>query len=439
MLGDSLKHYYLKLQQHCCPYLQFNWNYAQIGIFLLPLLPSFGALSIILAALITWQKFYRRIIHRPFNWGMTLLAALLVFTTSFAVNRGDAFLGLFNFLPFFIVFASFSELIRTPAQLRSISWLLIISSIPVIVMGFGQLFLGWNTPLNLLPILGWQLVFLGNPLGRMSSVFVYANILAGYLVVVFIFSLGLLLETYAEIRAKKSNHLALIFLIVATLGNLIALILTNSRNAWAIAIITCLGYAIYKGWRWLIVGVTAIPCSVLLAAFGPSHLQEVFRKIVPMFFWARLTDRLYPDRPIALLRTTQWKFAWNLTLERPWTGWGLRNFTPLYEAKMHVWLGHPHNLFLMLSAETGILATLLFCVLIGIIIARASILVTSRTYSSQDKSIFFSYILAFLAITLFNAVDVTLFDFRLNTLSWLILSAIWGVTSNFSTPKRDSP
>ena len=391
MLGDSLKHYYRKLKQHCCPYLQFNWNYAQIGLFLLPLLPSLGALWIILAALIAGQKFYRRIIYRPFNWGLTLLAALLVLTTSFAVNRSDAFLGLFNFLPFFIVFAGFSELIRTSAQLRRISWLLVISSLPVVVMGLGQLFLGWVTPLNLLPILGWQLVSLGNPLGRMSSVFVYANILAGYLVVIFIFSLGLLLETYTEIRAKKPNYFALIFLIIATCGNLIALILTNSRNAWAIAVIAGLGYAIYNGWRRLIVGVTAIPCSVLLAAFGSSPFQELFRKIVPTFFWARLTDQLYPDRPIALLRITQWKFAWNLTLERPWMGWGLRNFTPLYEAKMHVWLGHPHNLFLMLSAETGILATLLFCVLVGIIIVRASILITrDRTYSRQDKSILFS-------------------------------------------------
>lgn len=280
MLGDSLKHYYQKLKQHCCPYLQFNWNYAQIGLFLLPLLPSLGALLIILAAFITWQKFYRQIICRPLNWGMTLLAALLVFTTGFAVNRGDAFLGLFNFLPFFIVFAGFSELIRTPAQLRRISWLLVISSIPVVVMGLGQLFLGWVTPLNLLPILGWQLVSLGNPLGRMSSVFIYANILAGYLVVIFIFSLGLLLETYTQIRLKKPNYLALIFLIIATLGNLIALILTNSRNAWAIAVIACLSYAIYNSWRWLIVGVTAIISSVLLAAFGPSPCQEVLRKIV---------------------------------------------------------------------------------------------------------------------------------------------------------------
>ncbi len=425
MLGDSLKHYYLKLQP------QFAWNYAQIGVILLPLLPSLGALAIFLALLITWQQ-YRRIIHRPFNWGMATIAALFVISTSFAVNRSDAFLGLFNFLPFFILFAGFRELICTPTQLRRISWLLVITSIPVVTIGLGQLFLGWVTPAYLQPIIGWQVAPLGNPTGRMSSIFLYANILAGYLVIVFILNLGLLLEKYQD-RAKKPNYFTLLFLSIAALGNLTAIILTNSRNAWAIAIIALLGYAIYQGWRWVMIGVSAISCSILLAAYGTSPLQELFRKIVPAFFWARLTDQLYPDRPLASLRTTQWKFAWDLMIERPWTGWGLRNFTALYEAKMHLWLGHPHNFFLMMTAETGIPATILLCLLVGLVIVRAIILVgCDRTHPSPDKLIFFSYILAFLSVTLFNTVDVTLFDFRLNTLNWILLSALWGVTSRFN-------
>ena len=437
MLGDSLKPYYRKLQQHCCPYLQFNWNYAQIGVLLLPLLPSLGASFIVIAILITWQKHYQSLIHRPLNWGLATLAVLLVITTGFAARRGDAFLGLFNFLPFFILFSSFSELIRTPFQLRRLSWLLVISSVPVVIIGLGQLFLGWVTPTNLQPLLGWKLDLFGNPVGRMSSVFAYANILAGYLVIVFIFSLGLLLQTYQEISLTKPKYFTLIFLLVATIGNLIALILTNSRNAWAIAIFALLGYAIYLRWRWLIAGVSAIFCSILLAAFAPSPLQELFRKIVPAFFWARLTDQLYPDRPLALLRTTQWKFAWDLTIARPWTGWGLRNFTSLYEAKMHLWLGHPHNFFLMLTAETGIPTTLLLCSLVGIVMISAIILLAGdRTHPSQDKLILFSYILTFLSITLFNTVDVTLFDFRTNTLNWVILSAIWGATSQSLVANR---
>jgi O-antigen ligase len=138
---------------------------------------------------------------------------------------------------------------------------------------------------------------------------------------------------------------------------------------------------------------------------------------------------MYPDRPVALLRTTQWQFAWSMTQQRPWTGWGLRNFTPLYEAQMKVWLGHPHSLLLMLTAETGIPATIFFCSLVGWVMVQAVILLAkTRLISSlQNRLILFSYLVAFGACTLFNMVDVSIFDLRVNTLGWLLLAAICGV------------
>lgn len=416
MLGDSIKG--LKILANT----QISWKYAQIGLLLLPLLPAWGGIAIFLALASTWRQQYFVIIHRHLNWAIASLAGLLLITVVFAANRLDAFLGLFNFLPFFIAFAAFSTLIQTPTQLRRISWILLLSSIPVTVLGFGQLFLGWVSPQQWQGILGWAIAPQGNPPGRMASIFMYANTLAGYLVIVFILGLGLWLETYQRRRTKS-----LIFLSVAILGNFAALILTNSRNAWAIALLACFAYAIYLGWRWVVFGVVAIASSILWAAFGTNPLRDWLRNIVPAFFWARLTDQLYPDRPLALLRTTQWRFTWHLATERPWTGWGLRSFSTLYEANMHLWLGHPHNLFLMLAAEIGLPATIFLCSIVGWILARAIALLKNWHNSSADKLIFFSYLLAFCACTLFNTVDVTLFDLRLNTLGWMLLAAICGV------------
>ncbi len=283
---------------------------------------------------------------------------------------------------------------------------------------------------------------------RMASVFMYANILAGYLVIVFILGLGLWIENYHLVaslfkRTRRLRHLPFIvwlrwgFLSVAVVGNLIALILTNSRNAWVIAVCVSLAFAFYQGWRWLVYIVTGIVGSVLWAAFGPSPVQQWLRVVVPTFFWARLTDQLYPDRPRVLLRKTQWDFAWSLTQQRPWTGWGLRNFTPLYEAQMHVWLGHPHNFLLMLTAEVGIPVAILFCGWVSLVVVQGVLLLrdwlsvgASGRQLTQDKLIFFSYLVAFLACVVFNTVDVSLFDFRLNTLGWLLLSAICGVVYN---------
>lgn len=472
--------------------LQTAWNYAQIGLLIFPLMPLLGAICLLLAVVGTWRQQYKKIIRRPLNWVLAVLGVWLVFTSSLAFHPIDAGLGLFNFIPFFGVFAAFSALIQTPAQLRRLANIIVITSVPVVIIGLGQLFWGWASPAQWKEVLVWlgcDVAPQGNPPGRMASVFLYTNVLAGYLVIVFILALGLWIESLEKtggeesggsgflsggrntnpksrhfVGAREPRHLGgskitplrafrgtpspwwlqnpkfnCLFLGMAVVGNLVALILTNSRNAWAIAVCAALAFAVYQSWRWLIAGVSAIVGSVFWAAFGPAPIQQWLRQIIPSYFWQRLTDQLYPNRPHESLRTSQWQFAWQLTWQRPWTGWGLRNFNPLYEAQMHVWLGHPHNFFLMLTAETGIPATLVFCGWVGWIFYRgcklllnwSSRIKTAETPAkqqmSQDRLIFFSYLVALFACIIFNTADVSIFDLRLNLLVWLVLSAISGV------------
>jgi O-antigen ligase len=414
------------------------WNFLQLGFLLFPFIPAVGAISIVAAILGNGMQQFKTIIRRPLSWGFAILSVWLVITASFAFNRPEAFLGLANLLPFFLLFLSFSELIQTPNQLRRIAWILVIPSVPVVIIGLGQLFLGWAGSSLSASILGWAIAPTGNPPGRMASIFMYANILAAYLTLVFILSLGLLIENWVR-GHRKEHHLSptdyrlpitnsqFLYLSVTVIGSAIALILTNSRNGWGIAVLAGLSFALYLGWRPLVAIVAAMAGSILWSAFGPDPVRQWLRAIVPAFFWARLTDQLHPDRPVALMRTTQWQFVWSMTQQRPWTGWGLRNFTPLYEAQMQIWLGHPHNLFLMLTAETGIPATLLFCGLVGWVLFQGVLLLHQWPRKDGDKLIFFSYLLAFGGCTLFNTVDVTLFDLRVNTFSWLLLASIGGV------------
>ena len=443
--------------------LQLSWSYAQLGLLLFPLTPLLGILGLLIATVRTWRQQYDKIIHRPLNWVLAILSAWLIIASSFAFHPLDAVLGLFNFLPFFGFFAAFSALIQTPAQLRRLANILILTSVPVVILGFGQIYWGWASPKEwqVLAWLGCALAPLGNPPGRMASVFGYTNILAGYLVITFILALGLWIGSFQGVRgqggqggqggqAEISTITSLsppsplsiynpysLLLGVVVIANLAALILTNSRNAWAIAVGAGIAFAIYQGWRWLVAGVSAIALSILTAAFGPAPIQQWLRQIVPSYFWQRLTDQLYPNRPEETLRITQWQFAWELTQQRPWTGWGLRNFSSLYQSKMHVWLGHPHNLFLMLSAEIGIPATLIFCGCVAWVLYRGiqTLLCSDVLITCKERLIFFSYLVAFFACIIFNTVDVTIFDFRLNTLTWLLLAAIYGVIYSHSNIK----
>jgi O-antigen ligase len=430
MLGASLNQAFY----HPNLALQLPWNLTQVGLLLFPLSPFLGAILIVLASLITWVRQFRKIIRRPLNWGFAVLSVLLIITAGFAYDKTPAFVGLFNFLPYFIIFAGLSALIQKAAQLRQLAWILVVASVPITILGLGQLFLGWSLKLTFVwVVLEWAIAPGGEPPGRMSSILMHANILAAYLVIIFTLGLGLGLEQWQLIKNKiQYSQVYLIFLTITGILNFIALIFTNSRNGWAIAIFACLAYALYQGWRILVGGVASIVASILLAAFAPSPIAQLFRRFVPAFFWARLNDDMYPDRPVALMRKTQWEFAWSLTQQDPWTGWGLRNFTALYEAKTQISLGHPHNLFLMLSAETGLPSTLLFCGLMGwILIKSIQLLCNSNSLNKEDRLIFFSYIVVLFGWLLFNTVDVTLYDFRLNTLSWLILSAVCGLVYRY--------
>lgn len=473
------------MNYHSDYYLDKEWKLTKLGLLIFPLLPTFGILTLIFVIISTFVQKWRSIIRSSYNIALGCLGLWLAIASFLAQTPQEAWLGLANLLPFFLAFAAFSTLIQTPSQLRQLSWIIVISSVPVIILGFGQLFFGWSGLLNLQIILGWTLGSQGNPTGRMASVFMYANILAIYLTVVFILGLGLWIEKWKHLfgnreksyqstslneekrslpelplketpptpdrqtpsteynfpsRASflRSNSLSnifltnsgqkFVFLTVVLIANMLALILTHSRNAWGLIVFASLAYAIYLGWHWLVALVMAALATIFGAAFAPLPLNKWLRVIVPEYFWARLTDRNF-ERPIGILRSTQWQFAWDLTKKKPWSGWGLRNFTPLYEAQMQTWVGHPHNLFLMLTAETGIPATLFLFGWVGWILGKTVLLLInwSSVNSRKDRLIVFSYLVAFGACTIFNMFDVSLFDLRVNTIGWLLLAGIFGV------------
>ena len=385
-----------------------------------------GAVGLFILSGRIWLINYKQIFASNVNRSLGILTVVLTVSCVLARDPREAWLGLANFVPFFWLFVALKELIKQPERLKQLSWVLIVPSLPIVALGFAQLYLLWDTPLLLESILGWGLVPQGEPPGRMSSVFIYTNFLAVYLAIAFTLALGLWLDTWQrQHQSKAKQPLNLLFLTVILLADISGLILTSSRNAWGLAVISFMAYALFMGWRWLIWLITGAATAILWASFAPSLGGTQLRKVVPAFFWERLSDQIY-DRPVETLRITQWQFCWNLIKERPLFGWGLRNFTPLYEAKMNYWFGHPHSLYLMLGAETGVVSTLLLMGIIGFVMYKAFISL-ANWQSDRSKLIYFSYVIVFLCCILFNLSDVTIFDLRVNTIIWIVLAAISGI------------
>jgi O-antigen ligase len=423
------------LSQLLLALLQQNrlWLTFQISVLILPLFPALGELGLVFVLISLWKTHFQQIIR--FNWFWFVLAIWLIINSFFAEKPQEAWLGLANFLPFFALFVAIEKLINTPEKLNRLAWLLIIPTIPIIILGLGQLYFNWSSPQLFANIFGWQLIPQGVPPERMSSVFIYANFLAIYLSFTFIFSLGLWFSNW---KKKKINNFNLLILSTNLVFNAIGLILANSRNSWLIVFFACCVFALYLNWYWLISAITTIIFIVLGASFGDFGGQQLLRRIVPKLIWTRLSDAMYPNRPVATLRITKWQFCWSKVQERPFMGWGLRNFTPLYLEQTNYWFGHPHNIFIMLALEIGVVATVLFCFIVGQILIKVTLLLSSKQktwLSDQDRLIVFTFLVTFISCILFNIFDVTLFDLRVNTISWIILAAIAGV-NNSQQPEK---
>jgi len=415
--------------------LDWLWLTFLISVLIFPLFPALGVAGFLLVIFKSGQRNFPKIFASRLNRLLAVISLLFILGAAFAHQPQEAWLGLGNFLPFFLLFVTLRCLIKNLTQLRQLSWILILPSLPIVVLGLGQLYFGWHSAPIVRTILGWNLVAGGEPAGRMSAVFIYTNFLAIYLAIAFSLALGLWLDTWQTLRSKSTRNLTLtlFWLTLIIIADLSGLTLTSSRNAWAIALLSFMAYAIYMGWRWLVYGITSAATAILWAAFAPQHGGTQLRKVVPAFFWLRLSDQNY-DRPIETLRITQWQFCLDLIKERPWFGWGLRNFTPLYEAKMNFWFGHPHNLFLMLGAETGIITAFWLMFFVALILFKAAKLMKNLSLIGS-KLIFFSYLVAVFCCVFFNLLDVTIFDLRINTIGWILLSAISGVVKEKSKPE----
>ena len=401
---------------------QRTWLYFCASVLFLTLFPAAGALGLIVVMGIVWRNRYREILRSYLNRALIGLTGILIFSSASAEYPLEAWLGLANFVPYFALFMALECLFSEPIQLKQLSWLLILPSLPIVILGLGQLLFAWDTPSWIESILGWEIVPLGVPPGRMSSVFNYTNFLAIYLAIALMLAIGLWLENWQ----RAGNFKVQTLLTTILLADISGLILTSSRNAWGLAIFSLIAYAFYLGWRWLVWGVVGMAIAILWASFVPTMGGTQLRRIVPSFIWTRLSDQLH-DRPVETLRITQWQFCWDLIKDRPIFGWGLRNFSPLYEAKYSLWLGHPHSLFLMFNAEAGTIALLLLSGIVGSIMFKAVRLLATWC-ELRSQLIFFSYLITFTSCILFNLADVTIFDLRVNTIIWIILAAISGIT-----------
>jgi len=145
-----------------------------------------------------------------------------------------------------------------------------------------------------------------------------------------------------------------------------ALLASWSRGAWigcAVALLALLLAAPRRIEHGLALAASAALLFVVLGALGllpdalQSRLSSSFNELI------RLPDvrgvDIHPGNYASIERLAHWQAALNMATDAPYLGIGLGNYAALYEQyRLLNWpraLGHAHNIYLNLLAETGIL------------------------------------------------------------------------------------
>ena len=348
---------------------------------------------------------------------LLLLVAAWMVIGCFAASSGYlAWVGMGNWLPFFWAFWGFQPYLATAQARRRVGLAILVGSVPVIVTGLGQLWLGWSGPFQQFGgLLIWHLKAGGNPPGRLSGLFDYANIAGSWLALAWPFALAALLQPR---RGPAPRLVAL--LIASSLA--CALLLTDSRNAWGgllVALPLVVGPAT---WPWLLPLLLGAVALISLASISgvPASLQVPARSLVPEMLWGRLSDLQFAGhRPLAITRLAQWQVAVGLIAERPWLGWGAAAFSLIYPRRTGHWHGHPHNLPIDLALSHGLPVAV---AVVGLVLW---LLFGAARRGMVSGSVFDrAWWASALVLAALHATDMPFYDSRINVAGWVLLAGL---------------
>ncbi|MGC1308260.1 MAG: O-antigen ligase family protein [Phormidesmis sp.] len=362
--------------------------------------------------------------------GLGWLTAGLLLSASFGINRGDAFLQLTNFLPFFVLFGAIATIPTLVAQpfdrLGTVAEWLLVSAVPMNLIAIAEYILKFDRiagRVQAMPLPAWFLNWLYVPdFGhRAHSLFSHPNTLSAYLAIVLGLGLGVILKALNQPATRGTWIQGL-----AVALCLVAIFCTGSRNGVLIALML-IAIALYAARRHRgvmlcgLVGGSGIVAAVMSFGIGGRSLSMAL---------------LITQDP----RVGVWQLAIKMIQQRPWLGWGLSGLRETYEPGSipgYDTIFHAHNVWLFLASETGIPVMLGFCLFVGMLYYNSVRTAIKGSLPTASKAVLLGYLMALTSCLLFGLFDVVLFDARLNVLAWGLLASLY-VMSHHNLAKPDT-
>jgi O-antigen ligase len=419
-----------------------RWRLFRGSLVTLPYLFYISFVGIFLVMLVDRVSHKRTALDPLTRNSLAIIGALLILSSCLAGDRTEAFLQLVNFLPFFLFFSVLPYVLRGTDRLTTLATDLVIAAIPLNVMALGEYLLK-TLKFSVIPRVIRRLPEVRSlraapHKGRAMVMFTHPNSLANYLVLILGLGLGLILHDLH--RQKPIGAIRRSLLYSGTGLTLVGIFCSGSRNGLAVAIAQILIFCLCIKTNRKILGLGFLGLLGLLAGVSGLGLG---RRSLSLFNWT--------DDP----RPRVWQIALEMIGDRPWLGWGLGNYkleflprllqdypTCVVERTYKVIpsncadVGHAHNFWLLLGAETGLIVTVILTAWVGYICVRG---VGAIGQPGESRSILLAYLLAFGGCVAFAGFDVTFYDVRLNAMNWLILAGIYSASVQPVQPESFRP
>lgn len=398
-----------------------GWACVQLALLMLPSSSLIAGVLLLIA--ITIQRPVRQPapLSRPQARWLLLLSALMVVGGFWAVRGWVAWVGLFNWLPFFWLFLAIQPYLATPASRTRLGQWILAGTVPVIAVSLIQKATGYAGLLESF----WGLIRW--PMGQPetgAALFDNANVTGSWLAV----TLPFLAVACLGPRQAMERRLTAVAI---TLGSTIALVITNSRNAMAaVPVIWALSCGRRGRLAVLLVTLGYGALVLLKLQHGAPALDPVLDLLVPDRLIGKVLKTI-SERPESLRyanRSTIFAAALGHIDSAPWFGLGENGFSLVYARDVIRMNGalpptggilHSHNLWLEFAVSHGLPALVLLMSLVGRSVKQALPLLWTRAEGSDR-----AWLLATLAMLWVHLWDIPSFDARINVLDWLLVAGI---------------
>jgi hypothetical protein len=330
------------------------------------------------------------------------------------LNKNSSWIGLFNWIPFFWIFCSSQEFLKSKEDRICISLILCLSTIPVIFSGIGQTFFNWHGPLE---FLNGVIIWYQRPIDAISGLtaqFNHANYAGSW----FTFILPLCVAQSFNQNSDKNKKYFLRFILA---GIIFCIFLTNSRNAWGSSILSIPLVLGTSSLQWFLPCVLFTFTLILVTTqnFFASGIQTLLRDIIPNKVWQEFTYEGFKNLDVTRLEILQ--EAFRVIMNNPLFGTGAASFTIIYQLEKGFWKGHSHNILTELSISYGIPCTIILVYFISRILVKSF----HNIYIKDKKNIFDRSIwTAVIIFLLSQQIDIQYFDGRISLLFWILLAGL---------------